>query len=72
MAIYPLSLNPLKTEFLFIGLTKQLSKVCIPAIHVCSLETSVSTVPTAHNLGFIFHSNMAMSKSWVKKLGREA
>ena len=47
-----LTLNSSKTEFLFIGLQQQLTK-----IHNCSLNTTDS----ARNLGFIFDSHLTFS-----------
>ena len=55
-----LALNQSKTEFLLIGLPKQLSKVTNPVIHMSS-NISISPVSSAHILGVIFDSTMSMS-----------
>jgi len=47
-----LTLSSSKTEFLLIGLSKQLAK-----IH----NTSLSTTHSAHNLGFIFDEHLSFS-----------
>jgi len=47
-----LTLNSSKTEFLLIGLSKQLAK-----IH----NSSLSTTHTARNLGFIFDEHLSFS-----------
>jgi hypothetical protein len=55
-----LSLNQSKTEFLLIGLPKQLSKVSDAAL---LMPFNVSTTPSdsARNLGIIFDSSLTMS-----------
>ncbi len=55
-----LSLNHSKTEFLLIGLPKQLSKISNPLIQM-SPEKSLFPVSTARNLGVIFDSTLSMS-----------
>ena len=60
MAYNLLSPNPSNIEFLFIGLPIQLSKISNSVLYVAS-DTSISSVPTAHNLGVVFDSNMSMS-----------
>ena len=55
-----LSLNHSKTEFLLIGLPKQLSKISDPVIHMPS-NVSISPVSSARNLGVIFDSTLSMS-----------
>ena len=55
-----LSLNPSKTEFLLIGLPAQLTDISEPVLHV-AFDTSVSSIPSARNLGVIFDYNMSMS-----------
>jgi hypothetical protein len=55
-----LSLNHSKTEFLLIGLPKQLSKISDPVIHMPS-NISISPVSSARNLGVIFDSTLSMS-----------
>jgi hypothetical protein len=55
-----LSLNHSKTEFLLIGLPKQLSKIHNPVIQM-SPDVSISPVSAARNLGVIFDSNLSMS-----------
>jgi len=52
-----LSLNPSKTEFLFIVLPKQLEKLNHPSIHLPQ-DLVLSPVDTARNLGVIFNSNL--------------
>ena len=56
-----LSLNPSKTEFMFIGLPQQISKISNPFL---SLPSSHPITPTdsACNLGFIFDSSLTFSK----------
>ena len=55
-----LSLNQSKTEFLLIGLPKQLSKVSDPTL---LMPSNVAITPTdaARNLGVIFDSSLTMS-----------
>jgi hypothetical protein len=55
-----LSLNPSKTEFLVIGLPKQLDKLNLPAI---SLPDNVILSPasSARNLGVIFDNTLSFS-----------
>jgi hypothetical protein len=55
-----LSLNQSKTEFLLIGLPKQLSKVSDATLHMPSNET-ISPSDSARNLGVIFNSSLTMS-----------
>ena len=55
-----LSLNHSKTEFLLIGLPKQLSKISNPLIQM-SPDVSLSPVSAARNLGVIFDSTLSMS-----------
>src|SRR5664279_1519994 len=55
-----LSLNQSKTEFLLIGLPKQLSKISNPIIQMPS-GVSLSAVSSARNLGVIFDSTLSMS-----------
>jgi len=50
MTAHLVTLNYSKTEFLLIGLSKQLAK-----IHNSSLSTTYS----AHNLGFIFDEHLS-------------
>ena len=47
-----LTLNSSKTEFLIIGLKQQLSKID---------NSSLSTIHSARNLGFIFDENLTFS-----------
>jgi hypothetical protein len=56
-----LSLNHSKTEFLLLGLPKQLSKISDPVIQMPS-NVSISPVSTACNLGVIFDSTLSMSE----------
>lgn len=56
-----LSLNHSKTEFLLIGLPKQLSKIPDPVIRMPS-DVSISPVSFARNLGVIFDSTLSMSE----------
>jgi len=49
-----LSLNSSKTEFLLIGLKRQLSKIHNPS-------TSIDTTQSARNLGFIFDEHLSFS-----------
>jgi len=49
-----LSHNSSKTEFLLIGLKRQLTKIHYPL-------TSIDTTQSAHNLGFIFDEHLAFS-----------
>ena len=56
-----LSLNHSKTEFLLIGLPKQLSKIHNPVIQM-SPDVSISPVSAARNLGVILDSNLSMSE----------
>ena len=55
-----LSLNQSKTEFLLIGLPKQLSKVSDPSLLMPSIVT-VTPTDAARNLGVIFDSSLTMS-----------
>jgi exonuclease III len=55
-----LSLNPSKTEFLVIGLPKQLEKLNLPTIHLPN-DVILSPVHSARNLGVIFDSNLTFS-----------
>ena len=55
-----LSLNQSKTEFLRIGLPKQLSKISDPALLMPSNVTIIST-DAARNLGVILDSSLTMS-----------
>jgi len=55
-----LSLNRSKTEFLLIGLPKQLSKIPNPVIQM-SPDVIISPVCAARNLGVIFDSTLSMS-----------
>jgi hypothetical protein len=55
-----LSLNPSKTEFLVIGLPKQLEKLNHPTIHLPN-DVILSPVDSARNLGVIFDSNLTFS-----------
>ena len=55
-----LSLNPSKTEFLVIGLPKQLEKLDQPTIHSPN-NVIFSPVDSARNLGVIFDSNLTLS-----------
>ena len=55
-----LSLNQSKTEFLLMGLPKQLSKITHPILQMSS-DISVSSVASARNLGIIFDSTLSMS-----------
>ena len=53
-------LNPSKTDFLLIGLPKQLSKFNNPTMNVTS-DVTLSPVPQARNLGVLFDSNLSLS-----------
>src|SRR5664279_3937025 len=55
-----LSLNQSKTEFLLVGLPKQLSKISNPIIQMPS-GVSLSAVSSARNLVVIFDSTLSMS-----------
>ena len=55
-----LPVNPSKTEFLIIGLPKQLGKLNHPTIHL-PIDVSLSHVDSARNLGVIFDSNITFS-----------
>ena len=55
-----LSLNPSQTEFLVIGLPKQLGKLNHPTIHLPN-NVILSPVHSARNLGVIFDSNLTFS-----------
>ena len=55
-----LSLNHSKTEFLLIGLPKQLSKIADPVIQM-SPDVIISPVCAARNLGVILDSTLSMS-----------
>ncbi|MFA9289573.1 MAG: reverse transcriptase domain-containing protein, partial [Weeksellaceae bacterium] len=55
-----LSLNPSKTEFLVIGLPKQLEKLNHPTIHLPN-NVILSPVDSARNLGVIFDCNLTYS-----------
>src|SRR5258706_80549 len=63
-----LSLNQSKTEFLLMGLPKQLSKITHPILQMSS-DISVSSVASARNLGIIFDSSLSMSDhiSYISK-----
>ena len=60
MSANHLSLNQSKTEFLLIGLPKQLSEISDPAL---LMPSNVTITPTdaARNLGVIFDSSLTMS-----------
>ena len=53
-------LNPSKTEFLLIGLPKQLSKIENPSLSMTPTIT-LSPVSSARNLGVLFDSNLSLS-----------
>jgi hypothetical protein len=55
-----LLLNSSKTDFLLIGLSKQLSKLDNPTVNVTS-DVTLSPVPQARNLGVLFDSNLSHS-----------
>jgi Reverse transcriptase (RNA-dependent DNA polymerase) len=55
-----LMLNPLKTEFLLVGLPKQLSKIENPSISTTPTVV-LSPVSSARNLGVLFDSNLSLS-----------
>jgi hypothetical protein len=55
-----LMLNPLKTEFLLVGLPKQLSKIENPSISMTPTVV-LSPVSSARNLGVTFDSNLYLS-----------
>ena len=55
-----LMLNPSKTDFLLIGLPKQLSKVANPSLSV-SPDVSLSPAASARDLGVLFDSNFSLS-----------
>ena len=55
-----LMLNPSKTDFLFIGLPKQPSKLNNPTMNVTS-DVTLSSVPQARNLGVLLDSNLSLS-----------
>jgi hypothetical protein len=55
-----LSLIPSKTEFLFVGLPRQLSKLSNPIMHLPN-NVTLSPVHSAPNVGVIFDSNLAFS-----------
>jgi hypothetical protein len=56
-----LSLNPSKTEFLLLGLPRQLDKLQNPKISLPG-NVVLSPVTSARNLGVIFDSNMSLSE----------
>jgi len=56
-----LSLNPSKTDFLFIGLPQQVAKVNQPVLHL-PYYTAVTPVTNARNLGILFDSNMSFKQ----------
>ena len=56
-----LSLNPSKTEFLIIGLPKQLSKLNNPTFNIGS-NTALQPAPHARNLGFIIDANLSLDQ----------
>jgi hypothetical protein len=56
-----LSLNATKTEFLLIGLSKQLSKISDPVLNLSS-NVCLSAVSSARNLGVIFDNTLSMSQ----------
>ena len=55
------TLNPSKTEFLLIGLPKQLSKISDPSLSPTP-ATVILPSPSARNLGFLFDSNLTFSE----------
>jgi hypothetical protein len=55
-----LTLNPSKTEFLLIGLPKQLAKITNPSLSPTP-ATTILPSPSARNLGFIFDTNLTFS-----------
>ena len=54
-----LCLNPLKSEFLIIGLPKQIAKLQNPLLQMPG-NVSLIPVKSARNLGFIFDSNVTL------------
>jgi hypothetical protein len=56
-----LTLNQSKTEFLLIGLPKQLAKITNPTLTMPS-DVSIIPVNSARNLGVIFDSSLTMSE----------
>ena len=68
MASNFLSLNPVKTEFLLIGLPAQLAKIHTPTLTISS-NTTIQSVSSARNLGVIFDSNLSFSDhiSYISK-----
>jgi hypothetical protein len=55
-----LTLNPSKTEFLLIGLPKQLAKISNPSLSPTPTTTILPSL-SARNLGFIFDANLTFS-----------
>ena len=55
-----LSLKPLKTEFIVIGLPEQLGKLNHPTIHLPN-DVILPPIDSARNLGVIFDSNPTLS-----------
>ena len=64
-----LALNQSKTEFLLMGLPKQLSKITHSILQTSSINISISSVSSARNLGIIFDSSLSMSDhiSYISK-----
>ena len=60
LSVNLLMLNPSKTDFLLIGLPKQLSKLNNTTINVTS-DVTLSPVPQARNLGVLFDFNLSIS-----------
>jgi len=61
MASNFLTLNPSKTEFLIVGLPRQLSKLQQPHLQLPN-NTFIKPVNSAKNLGIIFDSNLSFDK----------
>jgi hypothetical protein len=54
-------LNPSKTEFLLVGLPKQLSKIENPSISMTPTVVFITPVSSARNLVVLFDSNLSLS-----------
>ena len=61
MSSYYLTLNHSKTEFFFIGLPQQTSKIINPSLSLSSTQP-IPLTSSAKNLGFIFNSNLSFFK----------
>ena len=60
-----LTLNPSKTEFMFIGLPQQLSNIHSPSLSLLPAHP-ILPCSSAHHLGFVFDSSLSFSQQIFK------